>query len=787
MKVTYNILKEYLSELPLSPVELAELFPKLGIEVENFADLAEGLRGYVRCALVKEVKPLDEIAHYKLTRLHLGDVELTVVSTAPNIREGMKVAVALPGAKVKGNIISEREIKGFKSQGNILSYEELGIMLDSPGVVELPDDFEIGTSPLSYLGIDDWLYDLYIFPHRPDLLGIIGLAHEISVHTKSEVILPKVGIEETLDEIPLVKVEDGEGCPVYSARVIKGVKVKESPYELKIKLLKLGQRPINNVVDVTNYVMFELGQPIHAFDKAKVEGSIIVRRARSGEKILCLDGELRELKEEILVIADEVKPLAIAGIIGGEESSVSESTTDLIIESAYFDRVSIRKAVTTLNISTESSRRFERGGDPNIVEMASKRVAFLIKELAGGEIGRITTVRAKNFEPRRIYLSINNFERMFAQAVEAKEVKKILERYGFVVHPQAGGFEVVVPTRRRDIEVWEDLAEEILKVMGYDSVKGEIKSCGYLTGKKLNTKDRILKHCIEKAGFYEVKSIEFVAPSELKLFGQHEEEFVKIRNPINVELSVLRTSLLPGLLRIASHNLRMGVDNVRIFEIGKVFRWRGEKELPLEEIMLGVVCAGEISKSWDVAERKVDVYDLLTVFGVLKHQIEGSLEFVPEDLTVYGLSGGARIVYNGKFIGLIGEVIPKVKKYYDIKSQVFALELKLDPLVLRRPKFSGIPQYPATSRDVSVIMSEKDSIRPIIDLARQSFANILEDYKVIDIYTGKPIPEGHKSITLKFTFRSSERTLMQEEVDMMFSAFIAELRERGYKIRGLNA
>ncbi|MEO0259069.1 MAG: hypothetical protein ABIM32_06555, partial [candidate division WOR-3 bacterium] len=303
----------------------------------------------------------------------------------------------------------------------------------------------------------------------------------------------------------------------------------------------------------------------------------------------------------------------------------------------------------------------------------------------------------------------------------------------------------------------------------------------------LKTKDRILRRVIEKLGFFEVKSIEFVSPNELKLFGWDEREFVRVKNPLNMELSVLRTSLLPGLLKIASLNLRRGVENVRIFEIGKVFRWRGEKELPKEELILGVLCAGEIPQSWDSPERKVDIYDLLLVFDALNDSCEGIFEVVPADLKGIGIEGGARIIYDGLDVGFIGGALPKVRKYFDIKAPVFLMELKIDPLILREVRFRGIPQFPATSRDISVVVGDRESISVILHIAKESFGPLLEDYRVIDIYKGKPIPEGYKSVTIKFIFRASDRTLTQEEVDEIFNDFLEKIRQKGFQIRGLDA
>ncbi|MDI6851264.1 MAG: phenylalanine--tRNA ligase subunit beta [bacterium] len=787
MKITYNILREYLPELNLSPYELKDLFPYMGIEVEEFRYIGEGLDGYLVSGLIEEISEAKGASGYYHLKVSLGDRKIDVVSTAPNVRKGIKVVVALPGAVIKGNTIKEREIKGIVSQGNLLSLEEMGFDIDSEGVFELPEDFPIGISPLEYLGLKDWLYDLYIFPNRPDLLGIIGLAHEISAHTGNQIQWPRMGIEEICDEIFNVEVSDPEGCPVYTARIVKNVKVGPSPFDLQRKLSLLGQRPINNIVDITNYVMFELGQPIHAFDKGKVRNKIVVRRAKEGEKILCLDGLTRELNPEILVIADFEEPIAIAGIIGGENTSVSPDTRDIIIESAYFDRVRIRKAVQMLNVGTESSRRFERGGDPMIPEIASRRVAYLVKKIAGGEVCKINLVQRRTFEQKKIALYFKDLNRILGEVIEPEEVKRIVERLGFAVHKRSDHLTISVPSRRRDIEVWEDIAEEILKIYGYDRIKGKTESCGEFIGKKQKTLDRLVKATLIVSGFTEVKNIEFASPGELIALGEPEELFVKIQNPIHSELSVLRTSLTPGLLRVASLNLRRGVEYLRIFEVGKVFHWRGSEELPMEVMRVGLCVAGEIPKTWDRTEREVDIYDLLSGFESLRRIFSENLVLGQRDVRNKGFSSGGVILNGEKVIGYLGEVAPKIKRIFDIKAPVFVMELELANLSPKELKYTGLPTFPATSRDISVVIGADESIKEILDCAKDTFSALLEEYRVLDIFEGKPIPEGKKSVTLRFILRSKDRTLTQEEVDAKFNDFVSTLMNKGYEIRGLNA
>lgn len=787
MRVTYNILKEYLPDLKLSPYELRDLFPYMGIEVEEFSYIGEGLDGYLYSGVIEEVSEIKDAPGYRHLKVSIGDKKIDVVSTAPNVRKGLKVVVALPGAVVKGSTIKEREIKGIVSQGNLLSLEEMGFEIDSEGVFELPEDFPIGVSPIEYLGLKDWLYDLYIFPNRPDLLGIIGLAHEISAHTGNQILWPKFGVEEVCSEVFAVEVLDPDECPVYSARIVKNVKVGQSPFELQRKLSLLGQRPINNIVDITNYVMFELGQPIHAFDLNKVKERIVVRRAKEGEKILCLDGAVRELNPEVLVIADAEVPIAIAGIIGGEDTSVTEDTRDIIIESAYFDRVRIRKAVQMLGVATESSRRFERGGDPGIPEVASKRVAYLVKEIAGGEVCKINLVQGKTFEQKKITLYFKDLNRIVGEVLNPEEVKRIVERLGFAVHKKEDHLVISVSSRRRDIEVWEDIAEEVLKIYGYDRVKPKAESCGEFTGKKQKTLDRLVKANLILSGFTEVKNIEFVSPDELIALGEREELFVRIQNPIHSELSVLRTSLIPGLLKVASLNLRRGVEYLKIFEVGKVFFWRGKDELPEEVMKVGLCVAGKIPKTWDRPEREVDIYDLLVGFESLKGVFSENLVLEQRDLRFQGLSSGGVVLKGDDVIGYVGEVSARVKKMFDIKVPVFVMQLDLSKLTPKEPKYSGLPAYPSTSRDISVVLRVNESIKELLEVARDIFGELLEEYRVLDIFEGNPIPEGKKSVTLRFILRSKDRTLTQEEVDIKFNNLTSLLIEKGYEIRGLNA
>jgi len=783
MKVLYNLLKQYI-DFDLNPIELKETFENLGIEVEEFYYLAEGLEGKVTTGIVEEIKDHPSTRDYKIVRVYTGQRTLQVVSGAPNLRKGIKVVVALPGAVIKGVRIGEKNIKGVTSEANILSLEELGLEEESPGILILDDDFKVGESPLEKLGLIDWVYDLYIFPNRPDLMGVLGLAYELRAVTGKEVRMPRVGIEED-ESVGLYPVEilDKEGCPRYTARIIKGVRVKESPFWLRRTLFLLGQRPINNIVDVTNFVMLELGHPLHAFDLGKLKDKIIVRRADKGEKILCLDGVERELSDEILVIADAEKPVAIAGIIGGEDTGVTEETEDILIESAHFDRARIRKGVSILGIKTESSRRFERGSDPEIPPLASRRAAKLILEIAGGKSGLINDVKYITLKDKKITVYFDKFNRFVGEEIEPATVKNILENFGFLLRSDNEKLEVFVPPRRRDLEVWQDIAEEVLKVYGYDRVKGKISSGGSFTGKKFKSAASLIRDLATKSGFYEIKTVEFSNPLELEEFGFWKEEAVPLKNPLTQDASVLRMSLIPGILRFASLNLRRGQKFVRGFEVGKVFFWKGEDKLPEEKMHFAAIVAGRLEKKWYNMERDVDIYDLTGLIEILKNEFK--LRIDVEERELKGLVNSGIIRIEGKDVGVIGEITPQVKKYYGIKIPCFVMEMDISSFSVPEKKYEKFSLYPSTRRDLSILLDKEKSYLEIKLTIDRILPDLVEKYEVIDVYSGKNIPENKKSITIAFYIRSKEKTLTQEEVDAEFSKIINAIKNAGFEIRGL--
>lgn len=787
MKVLYSWIKEWI-DIELSGGELGDFLDSLGIiEVEEKRDLGEGLRGKIVVGEVVKIEDHPRSRTLKIIEVNLGDGIVTAVSGAPNLRLHMKVAHAIPGAELPSGLkVGVRNILGVDSHGMPLSLEELGLEEKSEGILELPDDMEPGTSPLEYLGLDDWLYDLYIYPNRPDLMGVMGLAFEIRAHLGGEMHFPKVSIEEK-KEIGIYPVEilDREGCPRYTARIVRGVKVGESPWWLRRRLQLIGQRPINSIVDISNYVLFELGHPTHVFDMDKLEGKIIVRRAGVGESLLTLDGERRALGGEVLVIADERRPVAIAGIIGGEETGVTEETENVLIESAYFSPSVISMGRRSLIIDTESSRRFERGADPHIPPLASARVAHMIQEISGGEVGMLNDLSYVSKEPKRVLLRLEYLKRLLGVNIKKEEVKDILERLDLKPEEVSEGKVVVtIPWRRRDLSIEADLAEEVARLHGYDKIEGRIESGGRFMGRRSDTKEEKISELLVSMGYYEIKTVEFIGKRELDLLQFPEDRAVRIKNPLGEPYSFMRPYLFITGLGPISINFKRGERSISFFEIGKAYIYRSDAQLPLERKKLSVLASGLMPGYWGEGERGIDYYDIKGVLDELSLEFEGNFMLRVEELPF--LSVGAKVMKDGEEVGFIGEIDEALLHHFDIKESVFVLEIDLDTLKLKDKKYKPVPKFPPAKRDISLLVPKETEYVEIEELLTEFKKKLLHEFNVIDVYEGSPLPHGKKSITISLRFLDPERTLTDEEVDKIFNEIVERLRGRGYLIRGID-
>ncbi len=789
MKVTYSWLKEFI-DIDISPSELVEVFENLGIEVEDFRYLGNGLKGKVFVGEIVDLKPHPEKPEWKVIRVNIGKDTLTSVSGAPNLEKGGKVVYAVPGAILPNGLeVKTVRLRGIDSVGMPLSDEEIGVPIEAKGIINLPKEFRPGEDPLPHLELDDWVYDLYITPNRPDLLSVLGIAREISVKLEKRVreLKPQLEISKDVGTFG-VEVKAPEGCPRYTLRVQRDVIVKESSPKIRYRLAWCGLRPINNIVDITNYVLLELGQPIHAFDLSKVKEEIIVRFAREGEKILTLDGVERILNGETLLIADKEGPLAVAGIMGGEESGVTEATRDILIESAYFDPLVIRKGTSYLGLSSESSIRFARGTDPALPPLASDRVAELVTQEAKGKAGPLVDkCFVKSFH-RKIILRKNRVDDLLGVEVPSREIRRIFNRLGFGVETEGRGkklqFHITVPSRRVDMEWEADLIEEIARFHGYENIPETFSKGGSFTGKIPEKLSELLRGFLLEIGFVDTIGLDFLSAEDLKAMGfDPEKDAVKIRNPLGEPYEYLRTSLLPSLLQAASNNLKKGNQELRLFEVGKVFFWRGERELPREPLHVAAVVTGEKSLHWRKERGLLTYYDLKGVLDHLSKRLK--VTFHIESNVIPFLETGGRLYLNGQPVGWIGEIKKTFLKRYDIKIPVYAFEVELPDLEVEKPRYTPLPKFPPVKRDISLLVNEEITYKKVAETILKSKLPYLKEIRLIDLYRGKPLMEGTKSLTFSLTFQNPERTLTDEEVDGFMAQLMDYLTKEGYQIRGV--
>ncbi len=779
MKILDSWLREFLPT-DRTAEELLPVFEQMGIEVEDFQHLAEPYRGHLVVGEIVALEPHPQADRLLVARVNIGTETLQMVSGAPNLRTGMKVVVALPGTRLPGGTVETRTLRGVESQGMMLSEAELGLEEESFGVIELPGQARPGEEPFAYLGLDDWLFDLYIMPNRGDLMGILGIARELGAKLQVPVRVPEIQVKETREPYP-VEILDTEGCPRYTARVIRGVKVWPSPPWLRRRLHLVGLRAINNIVDVTNYVLLELGHPLHAFDLARLKGGISVRRAREGEYIVTLDGQERSLTPEVLVIADHERPVALAGVMGAEDTGVTEGTTDILLESAYFDPVVTYYSARAVGLDTESSRRFIRGVDPEMPPYASLRATQLILETAGGSAGHLVDVYPRPLPRRTVVTTGPRIGEILGIPVKSQNLAETLPRLGYEIVSQGPKLQVTVPSWRRDVFEEPDLAEDYAKLLGYEQIPGTVETSGSFLGRG-QLSYLWLKRYLVALGLVESETVEFTSPQFLEAL-EASERAVKIANPLGAEYSVLRTTLLPGLLQVLSLNLRRGAPGMATFELGKVFLWRSADALPEEPYHLAVALAGRVPEHWTTRERELDYYDLKGIldrlmadFGLPYRLVERTRRFAAQAAEIQ--------LTDGRTVGFVAILNRATARLFDLKVPVYVMELEasvFQPQV-RPPE---ILQYPPVKRDLSLLIPEEVPYQEVAEVLQQAPTRYLRTFWPIDLYQGDPLPPGTRSITLRLVFVNPEGTLSQEEVQGDVDALIQAVEEKGWKIRGL--
>ena len=792
MNVTLNWLKNYI-DFDLSPSELADRLTMLGIEVESVKQLGTELEGIV-VGSVTAIRPHPNADKLVLCQVDVGKTEeLQIVCGAPNVREGMLAPVATIGATLPiGLTIKRAKLRGETSHGMLCSEKELGLSEDAAGLMELPTDTPLGISLSEALGLDDVVFELEITPNRPDCLSLIGVAREIRAETGNALKLPQVDIKEDetdIREMTSVTIEASDLCPRYAARVIRGVKVGQSPTWLQQRLESVGVGVINNIVDITNFVLMEYGQPLHAFDYHKLtENRIVVRRATAGENITTLDEVERELTPDMLVIADAEKPVALAGVMGGYDSEITETTADVLLESAYFNPSSVRATAKALGVSTEASYRFERGADPGVVLAALDRAAQLIAELAGGSVcNGIVDVYPGDQPLHQVQLRSERVNFILGTALEASEMAQILSDLGFNVKANGtGNYQVTVPTFRSDITREIDLIEEIARVYGYDNIPTTLPK-GDIPVPALNPSTEVrkrIKHFLLAAGMMEAINYSFCDPNcfdKIRFTADDpHRDALKLRNPLSPEMSVLRTTLIPSLLENAQHNRNHQIDTIALFEIGSVFIRNGAQKEP--ERVTGIL-AGQIGDGvYSNPYREPDFYDIkglvegiLEVCGVVNYTLQKT------DAPTFHPGRNAAVLLDNKQLGTFGEVHPEVLENYDLPYKAYLFDFDMEALVdaaIFAKRFEPIPIYPTIERDLAIVVDKELLSDMPTELIYATGGELVKSVRLFDVYEGEQVPEGKKSLAYAITYHSATETLTDKAVNALHDKVVEHLNQK---------
>lgn len=781
MHVSYNWLKEYV-DIDLSPADLAERLTMVGLEVEEVEDRYHYLEDVV-VARVVLVEDHPKASHLKICRVDDGAETRQVLCGAPNVRQGMFSVLARPGTRLpSGDTVSEAEIRGIVSSGMLCSEIELMVGPDASGIIEISNPDDLGRNLKNVLGLEDWIFEIGITPNRPDCLSMLGVAREVAGMLGREVKMPETKIEEgpaRIDDLTSVRILAPDHCPRYTARVIQGVKIGPSPFWMVERLVASGVRSINNVVDITNYVLLETGQPLHAFDMDfLVENRIEVKLAQEGDKFTTLDEEERILGPETLMICDGKKPVGLAGVMGGLNSEIKEQTTNVLLESAYFDPVSIRRTSKNLGVSTEASFRFERGNDPNLCVIASNRAIGLMAELAGGQVAQgVIDVHPKPYRKISIPFSPAKCNALLGTAFSAREMQAKMEGIGLEVSGEGDELQVVPPSFRPDLEREVDLFEEVARLVGYNQVEATIPSVRTAPAPpdpmwQLRARGRKL---LEGMGLYEIINYSFINenfPDKLRLpEDDRRRKVVRIINPLSEDQALMRTSLVPGILDVCRRNQFHSIWEIGIFEIGKTYFDRPGEDLPEECWTIGALLAGNrTGDTWHTKAEPVDFYDIK---GLAEELLDGLNlpEAVFEGQTppsYYNTQAAARISVGDVVLGWVGEVDPQVTRAFDLRDRAFIFELDLEAVMSVRngvPQFNALPRFPSVERDMAVILDRQVPAASIIHFIRGLEEPFLNQISVFDAFEGEKLGANKKSLGFRIEYRSADRTLTDEEIN----------------------
>ena len=793
MKFSESWLREWVNP-SVDTEELVAQLTMAGLEVDAVEPVAPEFSGVVIGQIISaEQHPnADKL---RVCQVAGGEAEVTqVVCGAPNAREGIKIPFATVGAKLPDDFnIKKAKLRDVESFGMLCGSDEVGLGEASEGLWELSADAPVGADLRDYLNLDDQIIEVDLTPNRGDCLSIRGLARETGVLNLSPVReQPCDTVTATITDSFNIELQAPAACPRYAGRIIKNVDVSaESPMWLQEKLRRSGVRSIDAVVDVTNYVMLELGQPMHAFDFAKLDGGIVVRMAEQGEKLQLLDGSAVELNADTLVIADQKKAVAMAGIMGGADTAVSSETCDIFLESAYFDPIAIAGRSRAYGMHTDSSHRFERGVDPKLQEVAIERATALLLDIVGGEVGPVSIIEAQDnlSQEAEVILTRARLEQQLGLPLEGNQVDEMLERLGLqVLSRSEKDWVCKVPSWRFDIAIEADLIEEVARIYGYNRLPTSTISCELPIEVTPETKRGLprLREQLVARGYREAITYCFVDP-EVQKHLTPDIEAVALANAIASDMSEMRTTLWSGLLPAVRHNLNRQQSRVRLFETGLNFVPEND-QLQQKPMIAGVVTGNNVPESWVSDQSPVEFYDVKgDVEALLKlSQVFDQFEFVKGNHPALHPGQCARIERQGELVGWLGQLHPRVHKALDLSQPVFVFELCLKPVLNDEiPAFKGLSKFPEVRRDLALIIDEDISAGDLCNTVRQNAGGQLVDLKVFDVYQGKGIENNRKSIALGLTFRDSSRTLTEDEINVAVEAVVNALeKQHAASLRG---
>ncbi|OPJ55178.1 phenylalanine--tRNA ligase subunit beta [Alkalithermobacter paradoxus] len=785
MLVPLKWLRDYV-DIDIDVKEFADKMTMTGSKVEKIEFFGEEIEKVV-VAKILEIKQHPNADKLVVTQVDIGSEVIQIVTGANNIKVGDYIPVALVNAKLPGGIkIKKGKLRGELSQGMMCSCEELGIpnnMVEESkrdGIYILDSSEELGKDIKEVLGINDALIEFEITSNRPDCLSIIGIAREASATLGNKIKYPQISIKESDEDIDFdVQIEDDEICRRYATKIVKDVVIKSSPYWMQRRLIEAGIRPINNIVDITNYVMLEMGQPIHAFDLSKIKGSkIIVKKAEANETFVTLDDVERKLDENMIMIADEEKNLAIAGVMGGLNSEIDENTKEILIESANFNPDNVRYTSKRLGLRTEASSRFEKRVDINLVKTALDRVCQLIEETNSGRVLRGCIDKYKNpVKENKMIIDPCRINKLLGESLEVDEMISILESLEFKCIKAEDKLEIIIPSYRLDISQEADILEEVARMYGYDKISSQpiygettmgLRTIGQLFEEKI-------KDSLVAMGLNEVLTYSFVSPKGLDKINLPEtsikRKLIKILNPLGEETSVMRSTLIPNMMDIMSRNNSHKVPQFAGFEVGNIF-------IPMQDIIP--------TEKKSIVAGMYGQYDFFDMKGILEELFNNigfkEYEIVPEkNHPTFHPGRCANIIHNSNIIGVFGEVHPDVLENYNLNKRAYIAELDFELLLLlsRDNKvYKSLPKYPASSRDIAVVVKDEIFVKEIEDIIKNNSNGIIESFKLFDIYKGNQIEKGYKSVAYSITYRSEDKTLTDEEINTVHENIVKELETK---------